>query len=264
MATFLSRLYHVIPQNGPPGPQGPEGPRGLVGEQGPPGPKGAKGDPGAQGPPGSQGAKGDQGDQGALGPKGGKGDQGAAGAKGAPGDPGDQGVAGLKGDPGDQGAPGAGGAKGDTGDTSLQGPPGPWASRSVEYVPSPPQSIGFNVLTLLIGLQGPNTVGNVMLVAPFAGMVMATATLVINNPQAAPGAAECVMNITNFGTVFAAMGDVTRESIPPLGAATVTATGALSVPAGTYDVFVRCEGLIAPLSFERGNIIVWAVDAPAP
>ena len=259
-AEFLTRLYHVIPQNGPPGPRGPEGPRGLIGEPGPPGPKGAKGDPGTQGPPGLQGLKGDPGDQGPSGPKGAKGDPGDPGPKGPKGDQGDPGPLGLKGDKGDQGDAGPKGATGDTGDTGPAGfPVSSAVSRSGQLL-IPASGGRFNLIDLA-SENGPPA-GNRRIVTTVTARIFALATLVMSNTsQASEGqiSIDCKPTLVggsgpiDMGPSSAAM------TLPLVGLDTMAIAGALVIGAGTYNVLVSCAASPWAGVSERGNLIVWAV-----
>jgi hypothetical protein len=205
---------------------------------GTPGPTGPAGVPGARGSEGFDGA------DGARGPKGATGPMGPAGAKGATG------AAGAK------GATGADGAVGERGATGAGGPPGPTASRSVTIDSAVDISTSATVIDLS---SGP-------LVTPFAGRLMATATVQVRNPSAAPSEGRCKLEVSDAldpGAGSSAISQTYAFDLPAQDGfdATITVSGAASKPAGTYNVSLVCsESGSESLSAERANLQVWAAD----
>ena len=184
---------------------------------------------------------------------------------GTPGPTGPQGVPGARGAEGFDGVDGARGAKGATGPigpigaqgaTGERGPAGPTASRSLSVSTAVDISSSQTVLDLSAN----------PLEMPFAGRVMATATVQVRNPSSDPREARCRLRVTNVLDPGAGASDISRTYSFDLPAqadfdTTVTISGAAAKPAGTYDVALVCgETGEASLSAERANLQAWAAD----
>jgi hypothetical protein len=104
------------------------------------------------------------------------------------------------------------------------------------------------------------------LVVPFAGRVMATATVQLRNPSAAPREGRCKLQIENTLDPDAGVSDISQTYALNLPGedgfdTTVTVSGAASKPAGTFNVSLVCsENGSDSLSAERANLQVWAAD----
>jgi hypothetical protein len=205
------------------------------------------GTPGPQGPPGQPGSRGSEGfdgSDGARGPKGATGPQGPAGAHGADGADGTDGAAGADGTDGADGGDGA------------TGPPGPTASRSVSANADVDISAAATVADL----------SSAPLVVPFAGRVMATATVQVRNPEAQPREGRCKLQILNTLDPEAGTSDISQIYAFDLPAeagydTTLTVSGAASKPAGTYNVSLVCNETDGQsLSALHANLQVWAAD----
>ena len=205
---------------------------------------GTPGPRGPEGPPGARGSEGFDGTDGARGPKGATGPMGPMGPAGA------DGTAGATGPAGATGATGATGADGAT------GPAGPTASRSVSSGAAVDVSSAATVIDL----------SSNPLAVPFAGRMMATATVQLRNPSADPREARCKLQIINALDPQATASDISLTYATDLPAEagfdeTVTVSGAASKPTGTYNVSLVCfESGGLSLSAERANLQVWAAD----
>jgi hypothetical protein len=104
------------------------------------------------------------------------------------------------------------------------------------------------------------------LTADFSGRIMATATVQLRNPSAAPREARCRLQILNLLDPDAIPSDISRTYATDLPGvtdfdATVTVSGAASKAAGTYNITLLCgETGGQSLSAERANLQVWAAD----
>jgi hypothetical protein len=208
-----------------------------AGKPGPPGPAGVAGARGSEGFDGSDGARGPKGATGPMGPMGSKGADGLTGPAGA------------------DGTTGATGPMGATGADGTTGPAGPTASRSV----SSGTAVDVSSTATVIDLSSNP------LAVPFAGRLMATATVQLRNPSADPREARCKLQILNTQDPQA-VSDISLTYANDLpGVAdfdeTVTISGGASKPAGTYNVSLVCfESGGQSLSAERANLQVWAAD----
>jgi hypothetical protein len=135
---------------GPSGPQGKTGPLGPEGKTGPVGPEGPRGPAGSAGAEGPMGPQGPQGPEGPIGPQGLRGLEGPMGLMGLPGPEGPMGpmgLPGLEGPMGPQGFPGPDGAVGPTGPTGQDGaqgavgPAGPEGPQGPQGSPGSPVQI---------------------------------------------------------------------------------------------------------------------------
>jgi hypothetical protein len=181
---------------------------------------------------------------------------------GTPGPPGPSGPPGARGSEGFDGTDGARGAKGATGPIGpagadgTAGPAGPTASRSVSSNTAVDVSSASTVIDL----------SSNPLAVPFAGRMMATATVQLRNPTADPREARCKLQILNTLDPQAGVSDISLTYATDLPAEanfdeTVTVTGAASKPAGTYNLSLVCfESGGQSLSAERANLQVWAAD----
>jgi hypothetical protein len=210
------------------------------------------GTPGPRGPdvpPGARGSEGFDGSDGARGPKGATGPVGPIGPAGAAG------LTGATGPTGATGATGASGADGANGADGATGPAGPTASRSVSSGAAVDVASAATVIDL----------SSNPLAVPFAGRLMATATVQLRNPAADPREARCKLQILNTQDPQA-VSDISLTYANDLpGVAdfdeTVTISGGASKPAGTYNVSLVCfESGGQSLSAERANLQVWAAD----
>ena len=208
---------------------------------------GTVGPRGPEGPPGARGSEGFDGTDGARGPKGATGPMGPMGPAGADGTVGATGPA---------GATGATGAIGATGADGATGPAGPTASRSVSSGTAVDVSSAATVIDL----------SSNPLAVPFAGRLMATATVQLRNPSADPREARCKLQIINALDPQATASDISLTYATDLPAEagfdeTVTVSGGASKPTGTYNVSLVCfESGGQSLSAERANMQVWAAD----
>jgi hypothetical protein len=175
-----------------------------------------------------------------------------------PGPRGLQGPPGARGSEGFDGADGARGPKGETGPmgpAGATGPAGPTASRSVSSGAAVDVASAATVIDL----------SSNPLAVPFAGRLMATATVQLRNPAADPREARCKLQILNTQDPQA-VSDISLTYANDLpGVAdfdeTVTISGGASKPAGTYNVSLVCfESGGQSLSAERANLQVWAAD----
>jgi hypothetical protein len=205
------------------------------------------GKPGPPGPAGVAGARGSEGFDGS---------DGARGPKGATGPMGSKGADGLTGPAGADGTTGATGPMGATGADGTTGPAGPTASRSV----SSGTAVDVSSTATVIDLSSNP------LAVPFAGRLMATATVQLRNPSADPREARCKLQILNALDPEANASDISLTYPTDLPAVadfdqTVTISGGASKPAGTYNVSLVCfESGGQSLSAERANLQVWAAD----
>jgi Collagen triple helix repeat (20 copies) len=199
------------------------------------------GTPGPPGPPGARGAEGFDGQDGARGPKGATGPQGPIGPQGSVGP---QGQIGLRGATGAEGA------------TGSMGPAGPTASRSVTKGSAVDISTSATVLDLSAA----------PLTAPFAGRLMATATVQVRNPSADPRAGRCKLQIVDAADPQAIPSDMSQIYVFDLAPGpnfdtTVAVSGGATKPTGSYNVSLVCsESGSQSLSAERANLQVWAAD----
>jgi len=175
---------------------------------------------------------------------------GPAGPPGEPGPRGSEGFDGLDGARGPKGATGAQGAAG------QPGAPGPTASRSV----ASDTAVDISSTATVIGLaESPLTV-------PFAGRLMATATVQVRNPSEDPREVRCRLQIVDSVDPAAEPSDMSRTYAADLPGgvgfdSTVTVSGGTSKPSGTYNVSLLCgETGGQSLSAERANLQVWAAD----
>jgi Collagen triple helix repeat (20 copies) len=175
---------------------------------------------------------------------------GTAGPVGPPGPPGTRGSEGF------DGSDGARGAKGATGPQGAIGPTGPTASRSVTSGSAVDVSTSATVIDL----------SSAPLAVPFAGRVMATATVQLRNPSAVAREGRCRLQILNTLDPQAVSSDMSQTYAIDLPGqtgfdTTVTVSGATTKPAGTYNVSLVCaESGGNSLSAERANLQVWAAD----
>ena len=203
--------------------------------------------PGPAGPPGEPGPRGTEGFDGLDGARGPKGATGPQGVAGPPGAAGPQGATGPEGATGPQGA---------TGQPGAPGPPGPTASRSV----ASDTAVDISSTVTVIGLaESPLTM-------PFAGRLMATATVQVRNPSEDPREVRCRLQIVDSVDPAAEPSDMSRNYAADLPGgvgfdSTVTVSGGASKPSGTYNVSLLCgETGGQSLSAERANLQVWAAD----
>jgi hypothetical protein len=175
---------------------------------------------------------------------------------GVPGPVGPAGPPGARGSEGFDGSDGARGPKGATGQQGTVGPAGPTASKSVTTNTAVDVSTSATVTDLSAA----------PIAVPFAGRVMATATVQLRNPSADPREAICKLQILNTLDPEATASDMSQTYATDLPGsagydATVTVSGATTKPAGTYDISLVCsESSAASLSAERANLQVWAAD----
>jgi type II secretory pathway pseudopilin PulG len=179
-----------------------------------------------------------------------------AGTPGPPGPPGAPGARGSEGFDGADGARGPKGATGPVGPAGADGAAGPTASRSVTSGAAVDVSSAATVIDL----------SSAPLATPFAGRVMATATVQLRNPSADPREALCKLQIVNTLDAQAAASDISQTYASDLPAdaghdITITVSGATTKPSGTYNVSVVCgENGSQSLTAERANLQVWAAD----
>jgi hypothetical protein len=178
---------------------------------------------------------------------------GVAGPQGPQGPPGSRGAEGFD---GDDGARGPKGATGPIGAIGATGPAGPTASRSVTTGDAIDISGDATVIDLS---SGP-------LETTFAGRLIASATVQVRNPDAAPREARCKLQVANAPDAGAGASDISETYAFDLPAeagfdTTVTLSGATSKPAGTYNVALVCsEAGGEPLTAMRANLQAWAAD----
>jgi hypothetical protein len=184
---------------------------------------------------------------------------GPAGQPGAPGDTGPAGDRGAAGQAGTPGAPGQDGADF-----------GPAVARYVAADPSPDTTMApSGPLVTVLSLDGGAPAGGT-LTTQFPARIIAKADMMFENqdPSALPqmsAFAHCFLEIGQGGTY-----DIFREAVHdvqfPVGfPEQVAFAGAVTRPAGTYDVRVRCNNYVGTagtdpdLKFQLGNLAVWAV-----
>jgi len=181
---------------------------------------------------------------------------GTPGPAGPPGSRGSEGFDGADGPRGPKGDTGAAGARGAAGASGAPGPAGPTASRSA----SNGSAVSVSTWTTVIDFSA------APLAIPFAGRVMATATVQVQNPDAAAREGRCKLQILNTLDPGAVASDISQTYVFDLPAeagfdTTVTVSGAARKPTGTYNVSLLCrETSDQPLSAERSNLQVWAAD----
>jgi hypothetical protein len=179
-----------------------------------------------------------------------------AGTPGPTGPPGAPGARGSEGFDGQDGARGQKGATGPIGAAGANGAPGPTASRSVSSGSAVDVSSTATVIDLA---SGP-------LVVPFAGRLIATATVQLRNPSADPREARCKLQILDTLDAQATPSDISQTFASDLAGEighdlTLTVSGGTSKPAGTYNVSLVCgESTSQSLAAERANLQVWAAD----
>jgi Collagen triple helix repeat (20 copies) len=181
---------------------------------------------------------------------------GTPGPRGPEGPPGARGSEGFDGSDGARGPKGATGPMGPAGADGATGPTGPTASRSVSSGAAVDVSSAATVVDL----------SSNPLAVPFAGRLMATATVQLRNPTADPREARCKLQILNTQDPQAVASDISLTYATDLPAEadfdeTVTVSGGASKPTGTYNVSLVCfESGGQSLSAERANLQVWAAD----
>jgi hypothetical protein len=179
--------------------------------------------------------------------------------------PGPRGLEGPPGARGSEGFDGSDGARGPRGDTGPMGPAGadgatgaagPTVSRSVSSGTAVDVSSAATVIDL----------SSNPLAVPFAGRMMATATVQLRNSSADTREARCKLQILNALDPQASASDISLTYATDLPAVdgfdeTVTVSGGASKPTGTYNVSLVCfENGGQSLSAERANLQVWAAD----
>jgi hypothetical protein len=178
---------------------------------------------------------------------------------GTPGPAGPQGARGSEGFDGQDGRDGARGPKGEpgaVGATGPQGPPGPTASRSV----STGTAVSISAPTTILEL------GSSPLGVPFAGRVFATATVQLRNAGADAREARCKLQILDTAEPQGVPSDMSQTYVSdlpgPAGSdTTFTITGAVTKPAGTYNLSLVCsESAAQPITAERANLQTFAAD----
>jgi hypothetical protein len=120
-----------------------------------------------------------------------------------------------------------------------------------------------------VDISAPATVldlSSTPLVVPFAGRVMATATVQVRNPEAQPREGRCKLQMLNVLDPGAGASDISRIYAFDMPAeadydTTITVSGAASKPAGTFDVSLVCnETGGQSLWALNSNLQVWAAD----
>ena len=178
------------------------------------------------------------------------------GPPGPQGPPGSRGAEGFDGDDGARGAKGATGPIGPIGATGPGGPAGPTASRNVTTGDAIDISGDATVIDLSTG----------PLETTFPGRLMATATVQVRNPYAAPREGRCKLQVENAPDAGAGASDISQTYAFDLPAeagfdTTVTLSGAAGKPAGTYNVALVCsEAGGEPLTAMRADLQAWAAD----
>ena len=233
--------WSVPVEAGGTGPAGPQGPRGEKGEAG---------TAGATGPRGPQGIEGPQGPVGPVGPQGDRGPQGADGNDGAPGAAGANGKDGARGPAGEQGPAGAAGEQGDRGPAGPQGPAGNDGAQGPAGPQGPAGNDGARGATGPAGPQGPAGTTGPQGLQGIQGPVGPAGPAGPQGPAGDDGTADLSYSIFPIatGTVVANVGATpveltfnAPESTKTRGSGIERATGnqALTLEAGTYNIFVK-------------------------
>jgi len=180
---------------------------------------------------------------------------------GTPGPPGPSGPPGARGSEGFDGSDGARGAKGATGPIGpigargATGPAGPMESRSAASNTPVDISSAATVVDL----------SSSALTLAFAGRVMATATVQVRNPSTGPREGHCKLQILDATNGQSGASDISHNYAFDLPGdagfdTTVTVSGAVSKPAGSFNVRLVCDGTSQSLSAERANLQAWASE----
>jgi hypothetical protein len=178
---------------------------------------------------------------------------------GTPGPPGPSGPPGARGSEGFDGSDGTRGAKGAT------GPIGPIGARgdTGPAGPTDSQSVASNVPVDISSAVTVVDLSSSPLTLALAGRVMATATVQVRNPSANPREGHCklqILDATNPPSAASEMSQTYAFDLPGDAGfdTTVTVSGAVSKPAGSFIVRLVCDGGSQSLSAERANLHAWA------
>ena len=176
--------------------------------------------------------------------------QGQQGPKGEQGPPGPQGAK------GEQGPPGPQGAKGD------QGPPG-GQQPSSWAIAAPAHVLPLSRYVAVGDLVGNNAASGGQIVIPFAGKILATASVSVQNNSTNTVHVSCDLYISD-GTGP----ENGLENIGGGGSYNVGQTdlyfgivGVANKPAGTYNLVLQCSSNFADsVTVRMGTLMVWAAN----